>query len=165
MEMYIWDYTAEQWCDADGLFNQNRFIDNWAGNRDGLLEKHLRSDYDRFINADGRFTLLLYSERGPDGSYITYNPSYHDYISVTVSSMLPQYICGDANSSGDVNVSDAVYIINYIFVSGTAPAPLESADVNCDGDVNVSDAVWIVNNIFVSGNAPCDVDGDTVPDC
>jgi hypothetical protein len=75
------------------------------------------------------------------------------------------YICGDANGDGSVNVSDAVYIINYIFIGGDAPDPLASANVNCDMGVNVSDAVWIINYIFIGGNDPCDWDGDGMPDC
>jgi len=80
---------------------------------------------------------------------------------------LPEtYICGDANRDETVNVSDAVYLVNYIFVvSSPAPNPMESGDVNCDGVVNVSDAVWIINYIFVFGNDPCDPDGDHMPDC
>jgi hypothetical protein len=49
--------------------------------------------------------------------------------------------CGDANNDSKVNVSDAVYIINYAFAGGPAPEPLEAADCNCDSRVNVSDAV------------------------
>ncbi len=76
------------------------------------------------------------------------------------------YVCGDATSDELVNISDAVYIINFIFVGGSpAPDPFASADANCDGLVNVSDAVWIVNFIFNSDNDPCDVDGDGDPDC
>jgi hypothetical protein len=75
------------------------------------------------------------------------------------------YICGDANADEIVNVSDAVYIINYIFAAGNPPDPLEAGDANCDGDVNVSDAVWIINYIFAGGKEPCDTDGDQVPDC
>jgi hypothetical protein len=73
--------------------------------------------------------------------------------------------CGDANSDQDVNVSDAVFIINYIFVGGDPPNPIESGDCNCDGTCNVSDAVMIINYVFVGGNAPCDTDGDDIPDC
>jgi len=75
--------------------------------------------------------------------------------------------CGDANNDKTVNVSDAVYIINYVFVGGSpAPIPLESGNVNCDESVNVSDAVYIINYVFVGGSpAPCDPDGDTIPDC
>ena len=165
MEMYVWDYDAGQWCDGENLFNQNRYMDSWAGNRDGYLEKHIRTDFSRFMDNSGVLTLLLYSERGPDGSYVTYNPSFHDYISVTVSDIQPQYVCGDASGDGMVNVSDAVYIINYVFSGGNPPDPLESADVNCDELVNVSDAVFIINYVFSSGKAPCDSDGDTIPDC
>jgi hypothetical protein len=80
------------------------------------------------------------------------------------------YICGDSNGDKDVNVSDAVYIINYVFVGGDPPDPLVSGDVNCDTDVNVSDAVWIINYVFVGGNVPCDSypatpNGDGIPDC
>jgi hypothetical protein len=77
----------------------------------------------------------------------------------------PQYICGDANSDEIVDVSDAVHIINYIFVGGFTPEPIEAADPNCYTIVDVSDAVWIINYVFVGGNAPCDTDDDGIPDC
>ena len=77
----------------------------------------------------------------------------------------PLYICGDANSDEIVNVSDAVYIINYVFVGGDPPDPFWSGDANCDGVCNVSDAVWIINYVFVGGNDPCDTNGDGIPDC
>jgi Periplasmic copper-binding protein (NosD)/Dockerin type I domain/Right handed beta helix region len=74
-------------------------------------------------------------------------------------------ICGDANNDKTVNVSDAVYIVNYVFIGGGPPIPIESGDPNCDGECNISDAVWIINYVFLGGNEPCDTDGDTVPDC
>ncbi len=74
---------------------------------------------------------------------------------LTVNENIP-YICGDANGTGNVDVSDAVYIVNYVFVSGSpTPDPIEAADANCNGEVDVSDAVYIVNFIFVDGPAPC----------
>jgi Dockerin type I domain/CARDB/FG-GAP-like repeat len=82
-----------------------------------------------------------------------------------MSTPIMSKICGDANSDAIVNVSDAVWIINYIFVGGDPPDPLSAGDVNCDGTCNVSDAVWIINYVFVGGYFPCDTDGDEVPDC
>jgi CubicO group peptidase (beta-lactamase class C family) len=76
-----------------------------------------------------------------------------------------EYICGDASGDEAVNVSDAVYIINYVFVGGNPPNPFKAGDANCDNSVNVSDAVWIINYVFVGGNSPCDTDGDDVLDC
>jgi hypothetical protein len=75
------------------------------------------------------------------------------------------YFCGDANNDFEVNISDAVWIINYVFQGGLPPDPLESGECNCDGDVNISDAVWIINYVFMGGNEPCDSDGDGIPDC
>ncbi len=74
-------------------------------------------------------------------------------------------LCGDANGDASVDVSDAVWIINYVFAGGAPPSPLSAGDVNCDGGVDVSDAVWIINYVFVGGNPPCDTDGDGVLDC
>jgi len=74
-------------------------------------------------------------------------------------------LCGDANADEAVNISDAVSIINYVFVGGNPPDPIQVGDVNCDGSCNVSDAVWIINYVFVGGDEPCDIDGDSIPDC
>ncbi len=65
-----------------------------------------------------------------------------------------RYVCGDANGDGDINVGDAVHIINYVFKGGTAPDPLEAGDANCDETINVGDAVYIVNYIFKGGFEP-----------
>jgi len=64
--------------------------------------------------------------------------------------------CGDANGDGTVNVSDAVWIINYVFVGGMAPVPLACGDANSDCTVNISDAVMVINYVFVGGMPPGD---------
>ncbi|MBD3218033.1 MAG: hypothetical protein GF310_07120 [candidate division Zixibacteria bacterium] len=107
-------------------------------------------------NSDFTFTLVLNDSGNPPGE---------DTMIITIDILEPQAICGDANSDASVNVSDAVYIINYIFIGGAPPDPLESGEVNCDAQVNISDAVWIINYIFIGGNAPCDTNGDGIPDC
>jgi Dockerin type I domain len=68
-----------------------------------------------------------------------------------------QGICGDASGDGVVNVSDAVWIINYVFQSGAEPQPvLACGDSNSDWAINVSDAVWLIGYIFVGGDPPAD---------
>jgi C1A family cysteine protease len=95
-----------------------------------------------------------------------YNPDQEDSDGDNIGDACEgTYICGDANADQDVNVSDAVYIINYVFVSGNPPQPMEAGDTNCDATCNVSDAVWIINYVFVGGYDPCDISGDKIPDC
>jgi agmatine/peptidylarginine deiminase len=77
MELYIWDYVAGQWCDGRGMCGENRFVDNFAGNRDAELSGHIRGDFERYIE-NGWMTLLVYAERPSQ-------ESMHDYVSVTVT--------------------------------------------------------------------------------
>jgi hypothetical protein len=72
-----------------------------------------------------------------------------------MSMNLPTYKAGDANGDGQINVGDAVHLINFTFNDGPAPEPLISGDANCDGDVNVGDAVYLINHVFNDGPAPC----------
>jgi Right handed beta helix region/Dockerin type I domain len=108
---------------------------------------------------NGILTLDSTSPCGPD------HPSNTCQVLIGAHSVTDCVNCGDANFDGYVNVSDAVYIINYVFINGDQPDPYDYADVNCDSYVNVSDAVWIINYTFMGGFAPCDTDGDTIPDC
>jgi subtilisin family serine protease len=97
-----------------------------------------------------------------DTAYVTFFQSLvHDYFSYQsefnsgcINIGLP-YICGDADGSGIVNITDAVYLIAYIFAGGPAPDPLAAGDVDCNGFANISDAVYLINYIFGGGPAPC----------
>jgi hypothetical protein len=67
----------------------------------------------------------------------------------------PQYICGDANGDGNADISDAIFLINYIFKGGPAPDPLEAGDANCDGSINVADTAYLITYVFKGGPEPC----------
>lgn len=62
--------------------------------------------------------------------------------------------CGDANDDGNINVGDAVTLLNHVFKSTDPPDPLELGDANCDNTVNIGDAVRVINNIFNQGPVP-----------
>jgi hypothetical protein len=66
-----------------------------------------------------------------------------------------EYVCGDADGNGIVNISDAVFLIGYIFGGGAAPEPLLSGDADCNEIVNISDAVYLIAYIFGGGAVPC----------
>lgn len=61
---------------------------------------------------------------------------------------------GDADGDGQVNVSDVVYLINYLYKGGPLPIPLESGDANNDGVINSADIVYLINYLFAGGPSP-----------
>ncbi len=63
-------------------------------------------------------------------------------------------LIGDTNGDGEINLGDAVYLVDYIFRDGPAPVPEESGDANCDGRSNIGDIVYIINYIYKGGDAP-----------
>jgi hypothetical protein len=63
--------------------------------------------------------------------------------------------CGDADGSGEINISDAVYLVCYIFLDCAAPSPRMAGDADCDGTISIVDVVYLVNYIFNDGPAPC----------
>jgi hypothetical protein len=82
-----------------------------------------------------------------------------------VANPTASYVCGDANSSGDVDIDDVVYEITFIFSGGPAPVPYLFGDANCSTFVDIDDVVYLITYIFSGGNWPCDPDGDGIPDC
>ena len=61
-----------------------------------------------------------------------------------IEPILPEYIRGDANGDGEVNLDDATFITNIIL--GIEDAT-ETADVNNDGAVSMPDVMFIINYI------------------
>lgn len=66
-----------------------------------------------------------------------------------------QAACGDADGNGIVNISDAIYLIAYVFSGGPAPNPVVVGDVDCSGIVNISDVVYLITYVFNGSPAPC----------
>lgn len=97
-----------------------------------------------------------------DGSAVMFDPNYSQQdgssgcdLNITDGIANQCYLCGDADGSGAISISDAVYLINYIFAGGPAPNPLLAGDADCSGLVTISDAVYLINYIFAGGSVPC----------
>jgi hypothetical protein len=147
-ELYVWDYVQGQWSDGRDVlptnFGQNRFVDNWAGNRDGLLTGSLRTNLDRYVaGGSGQLTCLLYVERSVSEVFV-------DYVRVATTE-LPASCPGDANCDGAVTFDDIDYFVAALggeaaFISfhvGTTGNPptcsVDNADANADSVVNFDD--------------------------
>jgi hypothetical protein len=57
---------------------------------------------------------------------------------------------GDANSSSDVDISDAVTVLLQLF-SGAPVGCADASDTNDDGDADISDAIFLLDSLFRSG--------------
>lgn len=171
--------TMDPGADADGLAGATIGVENAAGT-DGLPvvynAAYLHDDMAIAISAARWMSATPGSGAvepyGTDTVVVSFAPGeladgvYHGRITVTgndpvnPSAVLPvtmtvqSYVCGDATGDGQINVADAVYIINYVFRGGPAPMPLAAADATGDGQINVADAVYIINYVFRGGAAP-----------
>jgi hypothetical protein len=64
---------------------------------------------------------------------------------------------GDFDRSGEVSIADAVGLLNYLFLGGSAPRPLSVADSNGDCRVNFADVVYLFRYLFRAGPTPISV--------
>jgi aminopeptidase YwaD len=96
--------------------------------------------------ADYFFTIVATDASGPAKS---------DTFAVRISVTDEPVTCGDADGNDMVNISDAVYLVAYIFSGGPAPTPVLAGDVDCNMMVNISDAVYLIAYIFSGGLEPC----------
>ncbi len=91
-----------------------------------------------------------------------YEPGYpldntpHDQLRVD---FMPAYQIemrsGDANSSGNIDIDDIVFLITYVFGGGPAPQPPESGDCDCLSGIDIDDIVYLIVYVFSAGPEPC----------
>ena len=73
-------------------------------------------------------------------------------VSVTFTYQSPAgYIRGDPDSSGDINLTDAVLLLNFLFGGGAEPGCPAAGDTDRDGELAMTDAIRILNYLFVGG--------------
>jgi hypothetical protein len=93
------------------------------------------------------------------------NPPLSDSITVCVTEpdfepykykiTSERLIRGDVNYDKNIDVSDVVYLINYLYKGGDPPVPiLEIGDCNCDNIVEVGDIVYLITYLYRSGSEP-----------
>jgi len=63
-------------------------------------------------------------------------------------------IRGDANGDQVINVTDVIYMINYLFRHGPSPVSFVSGDANCDDDLGILDVVLLINYLYKEGVTP-----------
>lgn len=72
---------------------------------------------------------------------------------------------GDVDSDDNLNLTDAVFLLNFLFAGGVEPSCLEVANADSAGSVNLTDAVFILQFLFGGGAAPAPMTEEEIAPC
>ncbi|MCZ6793142.1 MAG: hypothetical protein O7J95_05960, partial [Planctomycetota bacterium] len=61
---------------------------------------------------------------------------------------------GDANADTSIDISDAIFILAFLFLGGADPVCHESLDIDDGGEINITDAVNLLVGLFLGGTEP-----------
>ena len=61
---------------------------------------------------------------------------------------------GDANTDGNVDISDPTTTLQYLFLGGSELRCMDAADGDDDGMLSLTDAIYVLNHLFLGTPAP-----------
>lgn len=61
---------------------------------------------------------------------------------------------GDINGSNTIDLSDAVFALQFLFLGGPDPLCLDAADANDDAGFDIADPIYVLSFLFAGGSAP-----------
>jgi hypothetical protein len=66
----------------------------------------------------------------------------------------PTFRRGDPSGEGEIDISDPIFILDFLFLGGTAPVCLDAADIDDDGALSLTDGIRLLNYLFLSDAPP-----------
>ncbi|MEM7233607.1 MAG: LamG-like jellyroll fold domain-containing protein [Planctomycetota bacterium] len=66
----------------------------------------------------------------------------------------PTFQRADADASGTVNITDGIFILNFLFLGGSTPTCQDAADADDSGSINITDGIFVLNFLFLGGGDP-----------
>ncbi|MGB2697880.1 MAG: C25 family cysteine peptidase [Candidatus Zixiibacteriota bacterium] len=144
---------------VDGLYVEVNTGSGWetldflgsGGALDSLLmgDDWNKENYDLSSYPTGSITLVRFR-------FVSDNEDVMEGFYIDDVKVGPLYASGDADGDEEINITDVVFLVNYLFRDGMAPSPLLSGDANGSMEVDIADAVYLVNYLFKGGPPPCD---------
>ena len=95
-------------------------------------------------------------------------------VIVTAAAVTGGFRRGDADDSGRLNITDAITVLNWLFLGSATPSCTDAADADDNGRNNITDAIQLLQFLFLGGPPPpapgrddCGVDptADALSDC
>ncbi len=68
-----------------------------------------------------------------------------------VNPALGYFVRGDSNADWGVDIADAIFTMQYLFLAGPEPVCLAAADANDDDAVNITDVITTLGMLFGGG--------------
>lgn len=62
----------------------------------------------------------------------------------------PLFRRGDANADGKLDISDAIFVLAFLFGNGKAPGCADAADANDDGRLDIADTIAVLGYLFTA---------------
>jgi hypothetical protein len=76
---------------------------------------------------------------------------------VDVGPVGPVFFRGDCSPDLQLNIADAVKVLNFLFIGGGGdPACLAACDSDASGALNITDGIYVLGFLFLGGPAPPD---------
>lgn len=107
------------------------------------------------LEADGRTITVTAPDCGVEGpvevKVCTIRGCDSDPMGFTYLPKEIDFVRGDSNNDSDVDISDGVTILIYLFLGGITTECLDAFDSNDKAGVDLSDAVYVFNFLFTGG--------------
>ena len=113
----------------------------FTGNDGSIINVVLQIDESA---ADGDYQIQVKNIILSDVTGVAHKPA-----SASCMLSVKSYIPGDVDGSEDININDAVCIVNYILNKPNVKFIIEAADLDGSGDININDAVVLINKFIL----------------
>lgn len=136
------DYIIEIFPEASALGASGSAVVS-TGDGSTFLSRARERDYVVGLRTDGTIEVVFGPESFPTTGTID-----------TLLYPSTPFAIGDANGDGIINVSDAVFVLDFIFENGNSSTYPGQSDANCDGLINILDVVYVLDYLFQDGPKP-----------
>ncbi len=91
------------------------------------------------------------NNRTPHMETICKKASFRELVPISCQDILNplHFLRGDANDDGEVAISDAIFLLQFLFLGGPSPQCQDAADINDDGRLDISDAIFTLEFLFL----------------
>jgi hypothetical protein len=117
----------------------------------------LYPEYNPLTAARGAYSTVNCGQ-GEEEMAWEWDPMTNTWLSLLVDTKDSEgiFVRGEVNldSLGTPDISDAIFILQWLFCGGKEPLCLDAADVNDDGTADISDGIALLSFLFSGGRQP-----------